>query len=94
LPAYVTGEGEPSRPDVLFWMGAEGAILGSTVAKPGELLTMACESLQSTIEHPMHGRPHAPTRVRVASPELAEALRDGYPIVDVDGVRDPRKSGE
>ncbi|MFZ5785878.1 MAG: DUF7309 domain-containing protein [Acidobacteriota bacterium] len=83
LPAYVTGDGEPYRPEALFWMGAEGAILGSTVARPGELLPMASESLQSTIEQPMYGRPHAPTRVRVASPELADALRAGHPGLDV-----------
>lgn len=32
MPAYVTGEGEPYRPEALFWMGADGAILGSTSA--------------------------------------------------------------
>jgi Domain of unknown function (DUF6930) len=83
MPAYVTGEGEPYRPEVLVWMGAEGAILGSTVAKPGELLPMASESLQGAIEMPMYGRPHAPTRVRVASAELADALRAGHPELDV-----------
>ncbi len=83
IPAYVTGEGEPYRPEALFWMGAEGAILGSTLAKSGELLGMACESLQSTIEEPMYGRPHTPTRVRVASPELADTLRAGHPGVEV-----------
>lgn len=75
LPAYVTGEGEPYRPEALFWMGAEGAVLGHTVGKPGELIELACESLRNTIERPMFGRPHAPDRVRVASAELAEALR-------------------
>lgn len=57
--------------------------LGSTAAKPGELLPMASESLQSTIEQPMYGKPHAPTRVRVASAELADALRSGHPGLDV-----------
>jgi hypothetical protein len=83
MPAYVTGEAEPYRPEALFWMGADGAILGSTLAKPGELLPMASESLQSTIEQPMYGRPHSPTRVRVASAELADALRAGHPGLDV-----------
>ena len=83
MPAYVTGEGEPYRPEALFWLGADGAILGSTVAKPGELLPMASESLQSTIAQPMYGRPHSPTRVRVASDELADALRAGHPGLDV-----------
>lgn len=83
MPAYVTGEGEPYRPEALFWMGADGAILGSTVGRPGELLPMASESLQSTIEQPMYGRPHSPTRMRVASAELADALRAGHPGLDV-----------
>lgn len=83
MPAYVTGEGERYRPETLFWMGAEGAVLGYTVGKPGELVDLACESLRSTIEQPMVGRPHAPDRVRVASPELAEALRAGPLRIEV-----------
>jgi len=83
MPAYVTGEGEPYRPEVLVWMGADGAILGSTVAKPGELLAMANDSLQNAMEQPIYGRPHSPTQVRVASTELADALRAGHPGIDV-----------
>lgn len=83
MPAYVTGEGEPYRPEALIWMGADGGILGWTVAKPGELMPMATENLQSTMEQPMVGRPHSPTRVRVASAELADALRAGHPGLDV-----------
>jgi hypothetical protein len=83
MSSYITGEGEPYRPEALFWMGAEGAILGITLARPGALLPMASECLQSTIEKPRHGRPHAPTRVRVASAELAGVLRAGHPGLDV-----------
>jgi hypothetical protein len=83
MPAYVTGEGDPYRPEALFWMSAEGAVLGHTAGKPGELVNLACESLRTTIERPMSGRPHAPERVRVASPELAEALRAGHSGIDV-----------
>src|SRR5690606_41102281 len=83
MPVYVTGEGEPYRPETLFWMSAEGAVLGHSVGKPGELVELACESLRRTIEQPMFGRPHAPDRVRVASPELAEALRAGQPDLEV-----------
>ena len=83
MPAYVTGEGEPYRPETLLWMSAEGAVLGHTVGKPGELVELAGESLRSTIEQPMFGRPHAPDRVRVASSELVEALRAGQPDLEV-----------
>lgn len=83
MPNYVTGEGEPYRPETLFWMDAEEVIIGYKVAKPGKLLSMASESLQSTIERPMFGRPHAPTRVRVASTELSDVLRAGHPELDI-----------
>ncbi len=83
MPAYVTGEGEAYHPEVLLWVGADGGILGSTVAKPGELLPMASESLQSAIDRPMYGKAHTPTRVRVASAELADALRAGHPGLSV-----------
>ena len=68
LPAYVTGEGEPYRPETLVWLSDQGAVLGSTVGKPGEVLAQACESLQGAMEHPMIGRPHSPDHIRVESP--------------------------
>lgn len=83
IPAYVTGEGEPYRPEALVWMGDDGMILGSTVVKSEELLAVASDSLQHTIEQPMRGKPHAPTQVRVASAELAEVLRAGHPGLQV-----------
>jgi hypothetical protein len=83
MPAYITCEGEPYRPETLFWLGTEGAVLGHAVGKPGELVELACESLRSTIEQPMWGPPHAPDRVRVASPELAQALRAGQSRIEV-----------
>jgi hypothetical protein len=83
MPAYVSGEGEPYRPDVLLWLGADGVILGSVVARPDELLGQASASLQEAIERPLAGRAHRPTRVRVASRELAEALRAGHPGIEL-----------
>jgi hypothetical protein len=82
MPMYVTGEGEPYRPEALFWMSEEG-VLGHTLGKPGEVIRLACESLRDAVEQPMVGRPHAPDRVRVASPELAEALRAGQPRLEI-----------
>lgn len=83
MPAYVTGEGEPYRPLTILWMSTEGAVLGQAVGRPGELVDLACESLCDTIERPMSGRPHAPNRVRVESPELAQALRAGQSGIEV-----------
>ena len=83
MPAYVTGEGEPYRPESLFWMGADGVVIGYTVGMPGELVALAAESLRNTIERPMFGKPHAPERVRVASAELANALRAGCVGIEI-----------
>ncbi len=83
IPAFVTGDDVPYRPEALIWMGADGAILGSTMGKPGQILPRASESLQTAIEQPMSGRSHSPTRVRVASTELAAALRARHPGLEV-----------
>jgi hypothetical protein len=86
VPAYVSGESEPYRPDVLFWMDADGRVLHSRVAKPGELLESAAVSLRETrdaIAQPELGRAHAPARIRVASPALAERLREAFPDLEV-----------
>ncbi len=53
------GDGEPYRFKTLLWMGSEGAVLGHTVGDHGELIGLAAESLRSTIERPMFGKPHA-----------------------------------
>jgi hypothetical protein len=93
MPAYVTNEGEPYRPEILLWMGADGALLGSAVGKPGEVLGMASASLRETIAKPAWGRPHAPARVRVASPELAAALLAGNDGIDVVCAPTPEMDG-
>lgn len=83
IPGFVTGEGEPFRPEALFWLGADGGVIGHAVGAPGELVGQAAENLRRTIERPMYGRPHAPARVRVASQELAEALRAVHTEIEI-----------
>jgi hypothetical protein len=83
LPAYVTGEGEPYRPEALLWIGADGKILGTELVESGRMLEVVTGALQSTIARPAYGRPHRPTRVRVASSELASVLREAFPAIDV-----------
>lgn len=83
MPAYVTGEGEPYRPEAFLWIGADGAILGSQVARPGESVFVAGESLQEAMDRPLIGAAHRPTRVRVASDEVARVLRGSHPGIEV-----------
>ena len=42
MPAYVTGEGEPYRPEVLLWMSADG------VPPPGLTVKIAAEGVPGT----------------------------------------------
>ena len=76
LPAYITGEGDsPYRPETLFWMLPDGPVLGMTVVKPGEATAAsAAAHLRATTKKPMIGKPHRPTRVRVASAAFAKEL--------------------
>jgi hypothetical protein len=79
MPAYVDGEGEPYRPELLVWVVADGPVIGYATAKPGELLAEAATHLRTVMASPLEGPPHVPDRVRVASPALAAALRDALP---------------
>ena len=89
VPAYATGDGAPYRPEALFWLDASGTVCAAQVAKPGELLSLAAEILQETIvkmkaEGTLATRPAGgPTRVRVASAQLAAALRQAMPALEV-----------
>ncbi len=83
LPAAITDEDASPHPAVLMWLNADGVILGSQVDHRDELLRTASAQLRATMKRPMWGKPHTPSHVRVASPELAAALRAGHPKLDV-----------
>ena len=36
MPGYVTGEGEPYRPEALLWLDDNQLVLGVTTEKPGQ----------------------------------------------------------
>jgi hypothetical protein len=79
MPAYIYGEGEPYRPEALFFMIPGGPVLGMQVDKPGALLPKAAPLFAATMRDPMDGPAHTPARVRVASESLAGALRPVLP---------------
>jgi hypothetical protein len=83
VPAYVTHDGEPYRPEVLFWLDENGVVLSSQVSKPGTLLPAAAEILEKTIGQPLFGKERCPTAVRVASPQLARLLRSAHPELEI-----------
>lgn len=83
MPAYVMGEGEPYRPEAMLWLNEDGLVLGVTTSKPGDSVAAASESLREAMSSPMVGKAHAPRRLRVASAELADAIRGGHPTLDI-----------
>jgi hypothetical protein len=83
LPAVVTGEGAAYRPDCLLWLDADGMVVGTTVVEPGGAVGAGAESLRNAIEKPAFGKPHTPARVRVASADLAAALKAAHPGIEI-----------
>ena len=83
-PATVTGEGEPYRPDALLWVdpGAE-LVVGFAIAHPDDLPGLVVENLRETIARPIMGPPGPPARLRVATDELADRLRAGFPDIEL-----------
>ena len=83
MPGLVIEGDESFCPESLFWLDSEGAAIGHALAKPGEVILQACQSLQDTTRAPAFGKPHTPDRVRVADLALAEALRSGQRRIEV-----------
>lgn len=83
LPTFIDEGEESYRPDVLLWISEDLFVLGSTLAKPEEALRMVGDSLTKAMENPIYGSPHRPTRIRVATTELATALRAAHPSIEV-----------
>lgn len=83
LPVGITESSPQFRPEALLWLTADGLVVGQDLAPAGQLLGRASEHLRRTIEKPMEGPTPAPTRVRVATTELADALRVGHPGLQI-----------
>jgi hypothetical protein len=66
---------DPDGRAALFWLDAGGEVVGYTVDSQASILSAAAEGLRAAMASPLAGRPRRPDRVRVALPELAEALR-------------------
>jgi hypothetical protein len=75
MPSFVFEGESPYRPHAIVWMTEEELIVGATVVPPGDIVGATVESFDASTRAPMAGQPRVPSRVRVASPELAETLR-------------------
>jgi hypothetical protein len=80
---FVEEDGRPFRPEALFWVSTDGLVLGSTTARPGELRDAVASSLRTAMHEPLAGSPHRPDRIRVASTEIADALRAADAAIEV-----------
>jgi len=68
---------EASAMRALMWLIPDGRIAGIDMVESARVAEEAAASLQKAISSPQCGLTMAPSRVRVASEELAEALRSG-----------------
>jgi hypothetical protein len=76
LPSYITEGGKTYRPSMILWMdAATELILGTSAVAPEEALATIGANLRDTARSPHAGTALMPGRVRVASSELADALR-------------------
>jgi hypothetical protein len=83
MPSYVTGEGAPYRPEMLLWIDERGLVVGTIMDKPGEVLDRASASLRNTMKMPLIGPAREPSRLRVATAELAAVLRGHHPGIEI-----------
>jgi hypothetical protein len=84
VPLYVTGEGEPYRPEAVMWFDADTSeVVGYELMRPVEAIEQAATLFHAATRAPLNGEPRTPTRIRVPSLELATALRAGVKGIDV-----------
>ncbi|MBK8259343.1 MAG: hypothetical protein IPK82_42650 [Polyangiaceae bacterium] len=82
---------EPSDdglPGILIWLQQDGEIVGQTLCGPDGAASVVGESLRETLADLPKGE-KAPSRVRVASTELAAALRQSHPNLEVECAPTP-----
>jgi hypothetical protein len=83
MGVQITGEGPAFQPEVLLWLSPDGLVLASTLARPGEVARQAGSLLTQAMHRPLAGGRSRPEGVRVASAELAEAVRSAHPGIAV-----------
>ena len=82
-PAMIQDEDGGYWPDILLWVDGDGHVLGTAIELPGEGILRASANLREIMAMPMVGPPRRPSRVRVATPELAAALLDEHREFDI-----------
>jgi hypothetical protein len=75
-PTFVVGDGDPYRPSAVLWVETgSGLIVGCDLLHPSDALGRAAGLFLETAREPLEGKARVPERVRVAEPELYEALQ-------------------
>ena len=75
LPPFFVTEGEPYRPELIIWMDLpDGTVIGHHLQEPKAPIDFGA-TLATAMERPLVGPPRRPARVRVATSDLAESVR-------------------
>jgi hypothetical protein len=94
VPMYITGEGEPYRPEaVMFFDAGTSSVVGYELVHPVDATAQAVPLFRATTKAPLNGKPRTPKRLRVPSRELAEALRSELTDVEVVEAPTPELEG-
>jgi hypothetical protein len=94
VPMYITGEGEPYRPQaVMFFDAGARSVVGYELVHPVDGTAQAVALFRATTAAPLDGPPRTPKRLRVPSLELAEALRAELTDVEIVVAPTPELEG-
>ncbi len=84
-PFFITGEGEPYRPEVIVWMELpSGMVVGHRLIDPGAEPVPFAATLEEAMREPLMGPPRRPGRVRIADEGLAREIREADPDLAVE----------
>ncbi len=83
MPAFVSDQETPRQPEAIVWMSADESVLGLTLVERDSADAQLRDSLLDTCANPLKGKPHKPTRIRVASSSMAAALRAAFLDIEI-----------
>jgi hypothetical protein len=71
------------QPEILLWINEKAEVVGYDMGAPGKMIDMAYASISEAMAKPTNVKTGKPQRLRVSSPELAEALGKLQPRIEV-----------
>lgn len=74
-PVKVDSPSGPEQPELSLWLEVDGPIVGVELQPPGTGDAATSRLVSRSMKRPQEGPPRKPSRIRVADPALAQAVR-------------------